>query len=266
MDWPSSETKLIENFGSNKNGMPLLGDVFNSTGPVFSADSGELIFSRNTEDERSRIPSTFGTWLAIDHDDGIISMYSRVQEASRDLPAKIEKNEVIAFSGKSGWSNTDGFTFTIYDRKERRWVNPSAVIAPEPDTVAPVLQYVRLRSEDGSIKDLRQDKTIRQGRWAVIVNPQDAKTASNDSLMPFKIEISVNGIESGFLSFETFFARDGMLMMYRNGLVPVSKIYSPYPALDMGDVWFNRGQATLEIIVEDVAKNSRRYVYKILVE
>jgi hypothetical protein len=266
MDLPSLEAKLVENFGSNTNGEPILGDVWAAEGPVFASDNGELIFRRNTEDEASGVPSTLGTWLVIDHGDGILSIYGRLQEDSRPLSNNIEKNDVIGFAGNSGWSKKEGFNFTIFDRKERRWVNPALVIKQPPETRSPSVQYVALRNAEGREVDLAASRNIRQGRWKIIVQAVDTQINYNDNLAPAKIISSVNGSEAGSIAFETFSARDGVLMMYRNGLVPVSQIYGPYPALEAGEAWFNRGQAQLEIIVEDIAGNSRRLQYRLSVE
>jgi hypothetical protein len=267
MDWPSPEAKLSGNFGRNISGSPLLGDEFIAEGPVFAAEDGELIFRRNTHDNAGRIPSTLGATLVLDHGDGILTVYSRVQDDERPLPDLVEKGDVIAFAGKSGWTKTEGFNFTVFDRKERRWVNPSLIITPMPDIRAPVIQSVRLRNDEGREIDLALDRSIRQGNWTIIVNATDSQNDSGErNLMPHKIESSVNGIETGMLTFETFSARDGVLMMYRNGMTPVSKIYKPFPAVETGEVWFSRGQANLEIIVADVSGNSRRAFYRLFIE
>ncbi|GMO31029.1 MAG: hypothetical protein Ta2F_06110 [Termitinemataceae bacterium] len=266
MDLPSAEAKLIENFGSNAAGEPLLGDVWAVEGPVFASDDGELIFRRNTEDDASGVPSTLGTWLVIDHADGILSIYGRMQEDSRPLQNNIEKADVIGFAGNSGWSKKEGFNFTIFDRKERRWVNPSLVIKPASDSRPPSVQYVALRNADGREVDLSINRSIRQGRWKIIVQAVDTQIAYSDNLAPAKIISSVNGSEAGSIAFETFSSRDGVLMMYRNGLVPVSQIYGPHPAVEAGEAWFNRGLAQLEIIVEDIVGNARRLQYRIFVE
>jgi hypothetical protein len=72
---------------------------------------------------------------------------------------------------------------------------------------------------------------------------------------------SVNGTETGRLRFENFTARDGMLMAYRNGLVPVKQIYAHYPAYELGEISFSRGQARLEIIVQNIQGTSPPNVF-----
>jgi hypothetical protein len=41
---------------------------------------------------------------------------------------------------------------------------------------------------------------------------------------PHRIVTSINGAEAGLLNLEAISARDGILMVYRNGLVPAKQI------------------------------------------
>jgi hypothetical protein len=89
---------------------------------------------------------------------------------------------------------------------------------------------------------------------------------NRNPLAPFRIICSVNGSETGRLNFETYTARDGMLMAYRNGLVPVRQIYAPYPAYELGEISFTRGQARLEIIAQNINGVPRNVVFPLTVE
>jgi hypothetical protein len=82
---------------------------------------------------------------------------------------------------------------------------------------------------------------------------------------PLRIVCSVNGAETGSLSFEAISARDGVLMVYRNGLVPAEQIYANFPAFEAAGVFLNRGQASLEIIVQDIAGNSRSIINRMII-
>jgi hypothetical protein len=266
MEWPSQEAVLVRNFGLNDQGMPSLGTFFSGSGPFLAAEKGELIFYHG--DGPLRLPSPLGNWMALDHGDGLISVYSRFGEDSfSETRQKPERNEELAASGQSGWSSEQGFYFSLFDLRERRWVNPSMIITPLPDSRPPVIQAVRLRNADGRLIDPSQTRNISQGRYTILVTASDTRTAANDPpLAPHRIVCSVNGTETGSLSFETYSTRDGVLMVSRNGLVPASQVYAPYPALETGEVWLTRGQATLEVIAQDIAANSRNVVYRLQVE
>ena len=274
MDWPSAAGVIKKNFGWNDGGLPHLGVSFEDEGPLGAAEEGELLYRRREDDTASRLPSPLGSWAAIDHGDGIISIYSRFDNggpSDNKLPeaasGKLEKGSLIGESGMSGWSSGKGFYFQLFDRKEKRWINPAMIIRPPEDTRPPSIVSVRLRDEQGKLIDPSQTRNLGQGRYIILVDAVDTMRLPNESsLAPYRIICSLNGSEAAVLNFETYSARDGALMVYRNGLVPVRQVYAPYPAYEIADVWFSRGQTTLEIIAQDIAGNARNVVYRLVVE
>ena len=265
MSWPSEDAVLTNNFGSNNNGMPVLGMIFNGGTDIIAAEKGEVIFSRNSNDAASRLPSPLGAWTAIDHGDGLISIYSRYAEDSERQSISrtyVEKSQSVASSGISGWSARKGFYFSIFDRRERHWINPAMIITPVQSNRPPQILSVNLRNAQGQI----QTGYFTQGRYKIFVNAVIPQAfAANNFLVPQKIICLVNGSEIGSLNFEAFSARDGILMIYRNGLVPARQIYSAFPAFEAAEVFLTRGQVNMEIIVQDIAGNSRNYVNRFIV-
>jgi len=266
MSWPSEGAVLIRNFGSNDNGMPVLGMVFGGGTEILAAEKGEIIFFRNRNDSASRLPSPFGAWTAIDHGDGLISIYSRYKDLSPDDKSlseeftltHIEKSQPIAESGTSGWSAQKGFYFVIFDRRERHWINPAMIITPVQKTRPPQILSVDLKNDQG----LTQSRNLSQGRYTVSVNtisPAVNPVTGGNFLVPHSIICLINGSEAGTLNFEAFSAKDGVLMVYRNGLVPARQIYSNAPSYEAAEVFLTRGQANLEIIVQDLAGESRSF-------
>jgi hypothetical protein len=221
-----------------------------------------------TSGTASRLPSPLGTWVALDHGEGLISIYSRFEnKTALDIPNFVEKGFPLGIAGYSGWSGRRGFYFALFDRKERRWVNPSMIITPLSDTRSPIIQSVFLRTAEGRIVDPAQVKSISQGRYTVSVAAVDTRLTPNENpLAPYRIVCIVNGSEIGTLNFETYSARDGVLMVYRNGLVPVKQVYGPAPGFEVGEIWFTRGQAILEIIAQDISGNAQSTLYRLLVE
>jgi hypothetical protein len=287
LDWPFSDGNMVSNFGFNLEGRPAVGLSVETEGPVRATEDGELFFFSSGEESASRLPSPLGAWLALDHGDGLISVYGRFAEAPEGpagglsgalLPANasradIARSAVIAEAGSTGWSKLKGFFFAIFDRRERRWVNPSMIIAPLPDTRPPQIGSISLISDEGRRISLLGGSRggalprINQGRYRVAVEAADTRIEANEKpLAPHRIFCLVNGVEIGVLNFETYSARDGALMVDRNGLTPVSQVYAPYPAFEVGEVWFTRGQTTLEVLVQDITGNERSAVIRFTVE
>ena len=259
MSWPCEGAGLIRNFGSNNSGIPTLGMVFAGNTDVLAAEKGEVIFSRGRDDTASRLPSPLGAWTAIDHEDGLISIYCRYSDENRAF-TQVEKSQPIASSGISGWSAQNGFYFIVYDRRERRWINPAMIVTPPRESGLPQILSVELRNTQGLPV---QSRNLSQGRYTILVNTTTA--ARGAVLAPQRIVCSVNGAEVGSLNFEAVSARDGVLMVYRNGLVPARQVYANFPAFETADVFLNRGQVNLEVIVQDMAGNSRSVINRLII-
>jgi hypothetical protein len=275
-DWPSPEAKQLDNFGTAEHGRPTLGISFaaaaNPEGEggsnVFSADTGELVFSVTESDYARQIPSTLGSWVACEHGEGIIGIYARGEEGRENsVIKKTGPDTSLLKAGKSGWTSENGFYFSLYDKKEKRWVNPLIIVGQLLDTVRPSIGSVRLRGDNAQIIDLAQSRTIKQGRYKIEVDASDGAESAVDDLAPCRVSCVLNGAETGLLALEIFSVRDGKLMIYGNGLVPVSEVYGQGSALCAAeDVWFTRGQASLEVIVQDFNGNARRVSYRLFVE
>jgi hypothetical protein len=270
LGWPSENAVLFRNFGSNDGGKPVLGMVFTGGTYIAAAEKGEVFFTGGKNHKASRLPSPLGAWTAVDHGDGLISIYSRYADGELlneegetiQVPVEVEKQQPLAMSGISGWSSQNGFYFMIYDRRERRWVNPSMVITPVQPNRPPQILSVELKNSQGATV---RSSTLPQGRYVVQVNASSPTGRPGNVLAPQYIVCSVNGAEVASLSFEAFAAKDGIMMAYRNGLIPAKQVFASSPAYEAAEVFLSRGQATLEVIVTNNAGNSARSVTRMYV-
>jgi hypothetical protein len=277
LNWPSGDATQLSNFGSNNEGEAQTGDIFASAGEVHTAGEGEIIFFSNNDKNASRLPSTLGVWAAVDHGDGLLSIYGRLDEDTKPGPDMVYPFTVLALAGKSGAAGSAGFYFSFFDRKERRYVNSEMLLPPFTDKLPPVIRQISLISAEGAANgngiataasiNLAQARTIPQGRYKICVDAPDTRLDTAERfLAPFRVVVSINGVESGSLSFETVQARDGAQMLYRNGLVSVKQIFAPYPAYEVAEVWFTRGIVSLDIMVYDISGNSRTATYRLVIE
>jgi len=268
MEWPLPDAVVIQNFGLNNRGKPVLGTVFSGSGQIQAAGDGVVIFSRSEKETASRLPSPFGAWTTIDHGDGLLSIYARYND--NEIPGympEMELGSYVAQTGNSGFSRQEGLYFILYDRKERCWVNASMIIPPFPDNNMPQITRIQLRHSSGRVFEGIQLRNLIQGNYTIIVSTFDTiSSPGSGQLAPHRIVCSVNGVEVGNLLFETIFARDGLTMVNRNTPVSAQRVYYSYPAYETGEVFLNRGQALLEVIVHDIAGNSRSSISRITVE
>jgi hypothetical protein len=268
IEWPSENGVIFHNFGWNDNGNPSLFHTFESEGIIRAADSGEIIFMNNEENPSSHFPSPLGSWMAIEQGDELIGMYSRFENREDNAFSNIvEQGAILAFSGISGWSEQNGFSFTLYDSKEKRWVNPAMILPVLLDTRPPVIRQVSLIAQDGRTINPSTQRILPQGRYKIVVDAVDTLVNANENLLaPHRITCMVNGVESGVINMETFSGENGNLMAYRKVPAPAAQVYTLHPFYEVGEVQLSRGQAVLEIIVSDVADNSRNAVYRLTIQ
>jgi hypothetical protein len=265
-DWPVRQGRLIANFGKNDNGIPLLGDSFLASGSIFPSNVGELVFIHDPENPAARLPSPLGSWMAIDHGDNLVGLYGRYEDRHLiPLPALVETTTVLASAGKSGWTGSNGVYFGFFDRRERRWVNPSVIISSVQDDVPPVIRQVELRNAAGTPVNPSVTSIIPQGLYRIYVDVIDTLQPGGEYLAPNRITYSINGAEMATLSFETLMSRDGKNMVYRNGLVTAASVYDP-KGFCLGEIRLTRGQALLVIETRDVADNVRSVVYRLTID
>jgi len=256
---------LTRNFGTNQHGLPALGDTYTGAGKIPARGNAALIFATKSDESASNIPNTLGNWLAIDTRDGLIEIFGKMDGGELLSKTIVKGGDTIGKTGKSGWSNAEGYYFSVYDRKERHWLNPALTEPPDTGEGVPVIKSVKLRGEGGESADLSRTQTIRQGLWSVeadaeIRNPRAAPLA------PGKITTILNGLEENTLSLGTFTAIDGLLMAGENQPVPARQIYAPWPALEAaGKLRFNRGQALFEIIIQGAGDSVRTFRYLLFV-
>jgi len=270
IDVPVLSGLVLRNFGWNNSGFPHLGVSFADDGSVFAAMEGDLLFQHHNEDSILPFPSPLGSWVAIDHSDGLISIYSRMESLGStdtdgsftEIPLRLEAGAHLGESGISGWALQRGLYFQLFDRKERSWTNPETIII-SPETRQPVIGQVQLKNSEGMIFPLPQTSTVAQGNYSIIVNA--ASGSINAEFAPYQISASLNGRELATLTFESYSVRDGLLTVQRNGLVPVQQVYAVPPGYEVAQLHLNRGQATLQTTVQQLSGAARTVVHRFTV-
>ena len=268
MEWPLSGATVLRNFGYNDGGRPTLGVVLAGEGDARAAGDGELFFQASGErDSIAGFTSPLGSWVALDHGNGLVSAYARLGDAASGARTLFRQGDRIAAPGASGWSAREGVFFMVFDRKERRWVNPAMIAEPFADAIAPQILSVQLRAADGELWPALTGQTIPQGSYGILVRATDALSGGAGALLaPHRIVASVNGVEAGRVSLETMGARDGSMLVDRGSADPAAAVYAFFPAFEAGSVLLNRGQAIIEVVVSDLAGNSSRALAQIIVE
>jgi murein DD-endopeptidase MepM/ murein hydrolase activator NlpD len=75
--------------------------------PVMSARKGIVIAVQNA-------PYAYGKWIAIEHDNGLVTLYGHLSLQSVSVGQKVDWGEVIGYMGSTGYSTGSHLHFTVY--------------------------------------------------------------------------------------------------------------------------------------------------------
>lgn len=267
IEWPQSESLQNTSFAMNEQGRPLAGIRFAGSDSVRSCDNGEIIFSTTDELSPSSFSQPLGNWTAMEHDDGMISLYAHLS-ARHDGERRtgLEKGSILGHTGESGWQDGEGFFFAVLDRIARRWVNPVLIASLREDTTQPIIQQVLLLARDGTEVNPRTATALRQGTWRVLVETRDNENKDLPlSLGPKDIACMVNGIEVQRLQLDYLSVKDGEVLVPGNPARPAREIYTKEGLYDLGEINLKRGRTTIQINVRDAAGNERQVIYTLRV-
>lgn len=118
---PTSKTGFINDGYEFHNGM----DIAPSSGigtPIYSAGDGKVV--ARGDDGRY----AYGRWVAIDHKNGLVTLYAHLSKVSVSVGQAVGKGTTIGFMGSTGFSTGAHLHFTVYATNTfeviQRWYGP----------------------------------------------------------------------------------------------------------------------------------------------
>lgn len=116
LNWPA-ENKLSQGYGCTQfaktskaypacfhNGVDIAAPLGT---PVKSARKGKVIAVQNA-------PYAYGKWIAIEHDNGLVTLYAHLSLQSVSVGQEVQWGEVIGYMGSTGYSTGSHLHFTVY--------------------------------------------------------------------------------------------------------------------------------------------------------
>lgn len=118
-DYPVGSIRITQGYGMTSyakagayGGKPHNGVDFGiSYGNIFSAEKGKVVGSG----DNGRY--AYGKWIAVDHGDGLITLYGHLSKKSVSKGDKVKKGEKIGTSGNTGYSTGPHLHFSVFDEK-----------------------------------------------------------------------------------------------------------------------------------------------------
>lgn len=267
-EWPLEGSQPGLYFGSADEGRFATSMTFSSEdGLVKASDDGELAFVSDAG-MPSRLPSTIGSYVVVEHPRGIAGVYSGMAPGSSSSYLRsVKKGSILGRVGSSGMAKGPSLGFALYDRAAGRWVNPLLLLPPLADKTPPVIRSAML-VKDGKRFPLGETKSVPQGQYSIavdVVDPLEAQAAKGSSA-PYYIRLLVDGTKVTELSFDVVTARDGKFLVGADGPRGFEGCYAEDGRIVLASRFFSRGRTVIQVLARDYAGNERQASWALIVE
>ncbi|HOJ99479.1 MAG TPA: hypothetical protein PLW34_07960 [Termitinemataceae bacterium] len=269
IEWPTDSRTIRRSFGMNGGGRFFGGFEFTTESPIYTIDAGEVLFFDNDFYTPIRgFPSPLQNWIAIEHQEALISIYGKLEGVSERASALIDKGTPLGIPRKQRGTGERLLYFSLYDRENKQWVHPALLLPSYEDTKAPLIRQVQLVPRDGTAAVvLGRTRTCKQGTYQIYLDVIDTFDANPSiTTVPFTYQCFVNGIEHSRLQVDTLYVKEGKLLMGKQKSFPVEQVYRKDGLLYLGDIQLTRGKVKIEFLVTDLAGNQRTSTFDLMVE
>jgi hypothetical protein len=265
-DWPIPNGQAYINFAYNNKGNAERGVLFLGETTVFPSDAGELLFV-SSNNQRSAFFHPLGNWIALQHQDSLISIYSHLSEFDQNsITTLADKSISLGQTGHSGWANSQQLHFYVFDRKTVGYVNPQLLINMT-DSRPPYIKQIILLGRDGQKIPLTRSTVVKQGTYKVYVEAYDvADIFGNNQVAPYLFKLFINGTLQSELELDLLSAKNGKLQIGLRKGYEIKQIYQPDGTYMIGEIQLNRGKILCEIIVADTMGNEKSQISQITAE
>lgn len=112
MCMPIASTNVTSEFGYRTN--PITGNYAMHSGIDIGANTGDKIYAAlGGTVVKAKESYDYGRFVTIDHGDGLVTIYAHCSKLLVEVGDKVEKGQVIALAGSTGWSTGPHLHFEI---------------------------------------------------------------------------------------------------------------------------------------------------------
>jgi len=261
--------ELVASFGTPARNRFTTGVMLAATdGLVRASSAGEIIFAADENRKRSALPSILGSFVALEHEGGMIGLYAGMEGGTvSSYLARVKPGDLLGRTGASGPMDGEGLYFSVFDRKAARWVNPLLLLPKLAESRPPIVRSAALVGTSRTWI-LGDSRPVPQGTYSVAIDVFDPTSAawSMGPSAPYSIRLVVDGVKIVELIFDIASERDGRLSLFSS----IPKDYAAYRHSDgriiLGSRLFYRGKALVEVYVSDYAGNERSFAWSVVIE
>lgn len=256
-EWPVENPSLLRLFAQKDEASVSQSLVFKEVDAVRASGYGKHIISIEEKNSRRFFPSTLGNALIFIDDEGLQSIYANFSDTDLFTSRKeTESGSIIGHTGNSAWTEEKSLIFQVADVRNNVLINPLLFMPEIEEKIQPQIKNTVLIGTDNQPINLENIKKIKQGSYNLYSSVYDFIEKDGPSLVPFRITVSINGMNIADLPFEVL-SSDGKSLYLKNKETSLSLLYQKDGAIHLGKINLPSGKIELIITAFDKSGNEK---------
>ena len=256
-EWPVENPSLLRLFAQKDEASVSQSLVFKEVDAVRASGYGKHIISIEEKNSRRFFPSTLGNALIFIDDEGLQSVYANLSDTDLFTSRKeTESGSIIGHTGNSAWTEEKSLIFQVADTRNNVLINPLLFMPEIEEKIQPQIKNTVLTGTDNQPINLENIKKIKQGSYNLHSSVYDFIEKDGPSLVPFRITVSINGMNIADLPFEVL-SSDGKSLYLKNKETSLSLLYQKDGAIHLGKINLPSGKIELIITAFDKSGNEK---------
>jgi hypothetical protein len=264
-EWPVTKVLITATFGESRGdhfhaGIDLAGDE-EEIKPI---SAGDLVFQYDEGTSYSSIPIGLGSYVVLEDDTGIRSLYAHIKKGTIPLAKKrFEKKDTVGIIGNTGYSLGKHLHLTIIDQKEKIILNPLIVFKNEAkmieDNTPPVVESLYYKNKQGQLIELTERIELDLEMIELYIRGHDMHDGVKAEVAPYELKVVHNDMKIIHIIFNALQFKDGAYCLNSCGK-DFSDIYITNRSFDdlmyLGRVELVKGRNQIDIMLIDFNGNS----------
>ena len=256
-EWPVENPSLLRLFAQKDEASVSQSLVFKDVDAVRASGYGKHIISIEEKNSRRFFPSTLGNALIFIDDEGLQSVYANLSDTDLFTSRKeTESGSIIGHTGDSAWTEEKSLIFQVADVRNNVLINPLLFMPEIEEKIQPQIKNTVLIGADNQPINLENIKKIKQGSYNLYSSVYDFIEKDGPGLVPFRITVSINGMNIADLPFEVL-SSDGKSLYLKNKETSLSLLYQKDGAIHLGKINLPSGKIELIITAFDKSGNEK---------
>ena len=264
-EWPVENPSLLRLFAQRDEASVSQSLVFKEVDTVRASGYGKHIISIEKKNSRRFFPSTLGNALIFIDDEGLQSVYANLSDTDLFTSRKeTESGSIIGHAGNSAWTEEKSLIFQVADVRNNVLINPLLFMPEIEEKIQPQIKNTVLIGTDNQPINLENIKKIKQGSYNLYSSVYDFIEKDGPGLVPFRITVSINGMNIADLPFEVL-SSDGKSLYLKNKETSLSLLYQKDGAIHLGKINLPSGKIELIITAFDKSgnENSASFIFQV---